>query len=202
MRRSCLLLISCLLLTTLGCSDEGSDQTVKQQRQIHTLRSQNDSLQRRSKMLRDSLRRLSLRIHELQDDLRAQKKLRPLLLDNRVGLWEPDEQATHIRFADSVDTQNVRDLVETFNDQFAGSFNPELLLRSVEGAVARVGVLNDVQLTERMGTTGSGMYMATMTYTLTSLCRIDSVYIDIDEGSHASPGYYSRETWINLVQEE
>lgn len=202
MRRNCFLLVSCLLLATLSCSGEDSDRTAKRQRQLHTLHSKNDSLERRSKRLRDSLRRRSLKLHELEEDLTAQKKLRSLLLDNRIGLWAPDEQAMHIRFADSVDTQDVGELVDAFNGRFAGSFNPELRLRSVDGSVARVGVSDDSQLGERMGSTGSEMYMASMTYTLTSLGRIDSVYLDIEGGSHARPGYYSRKTWVDLVQED
>lgn len=200
--RSGLLLTCCLLLAALGCSDERSARIEAQQRHIRQLRRQNDSLRRRVGALADSLRLLSRRIRELEGAPRGRQKLRALLLDNRVGIWEPDEQAMHIRFSDSVDAQNVRDLVDAFNARFAGSFNPELRLLSVENAVARVGVSDDDQLTERMGTAGSRMYLATMTYTLTSLPRIDSVYLDIDEGSHARPGYYSRETWVDLVREE
>jgi len=200
--RNCLLLTSCLLLAALGCTDERADRIDKQQQQIRTLQGQNDSLQRQSKALRDSLGTLAWRVRDLEDELRAQKKLHSLLLDNRVGVWEPNEQATRIRFADSVDAQSVHDLVAAFNERFAGSFNPRLQLQSVKGAVARVEVSDDGQLGERMGTTGSEMYVATMTYTLTSYCHIDRVYLDIDEGSHAGPGYYSRATWINLVQEE
>lgn len=200
--RRVLLLSVCLLLAVLGCSEERPVETEKKQDSTRMLRSQKDSLQRRATALRDSLKKRTSRIHELEEDLRRQKTLLTLLRDNRVGLWAPDEQAMHIRFADSVNAQNARDLVDAFNERFAGSFNPELLLHSVEGAVARVGVSDDEQLGERMGTTGSEMYVATMTYTLTSLCCIDRVYLDIDQGSHAGPGYYSRETWIHLVPEE
>lgn len=201
MRTSRLLLLSCLLIAALGCSDERSDRSAEQ-RPIDTLRTQTDSVQPQTKMLRDSLRRLSVKIRKLKEDLAAQKKLRPLLLDNRVGLWEPDEHAMYIHFADSVDAQTVPDLVNAFNRRFAGRFNLELLLQSTEGAAARVEVSDDTRLGEQMGSAGSRMYLATMTYTLTSLSRIDSVYLDIEEGSHASPGYYSRKTWVDLVQEE
>ena len=199
--------LTTLSLTSLGCSNERSAQTEEQQRQIRALRHQNDSLQRQLRTLRDSLRQRSAKIFDLKDDLRLQKKLRPLLLDNRVGLWEPVEQATRIRFGDSLDAQSAEDLVAAFNERFvnnrsARSFNPHLQLQSVQGAVARVGVSDDDQLGERMGSAGSEMYMATLTYALTSLCRIDSVYLDIEYGSHASPDYYSRKTWVSLVQEE
>lgn len=200
--RGGLLFAFCLLFALLGCSDDRSAQIEKQQRQIRTLQRQNDSLQQRLKAQSDTLRRPSSQIRKLKESVKNLRKLRSLLLDNRVGVWEPGEQALHIRFGDSVDAQTVRDLVEAFNERYAGEFNPRLQLQSVEGSVARVGVSDDDRIGEQMGTTGSEMYMATMTYTLTSLCRIDSVYLDIKGGSHASPGYYSRESWVSLVQEE
>lgn len=122
--------------------------------------------------------------------------------DKRVGVWEPDEQAMRIRFAEAVAASHVRELVDAFNKRFASSFDLRLQLQSVEGSVARVRLSDDSRLAERMGSTGSQMYVAIMTYTLTSLAPIDSVYLDVVEGSHVQPGYYTRDSWSHLVQKE
>jgi elongation factor P hydroxylase len=204
--RGYLLLAFCLGFTVLGCSDERSEKIKEQQHLIRALRDQKDSLrwqlQRRTEMLRDSLQELHNTNGRLKRDMETLKKLRSLLLDNRVGLWGSGDQAEHIHFLDSVDTHSARDLVDAFNARFAGDFNPRLQLQSVQGSVARVSVPDDDQLTERMGTAGSRMYIATTTYTLTSLCRIDSVYFDIEQGSHAGTGYASRETYVEMVRQK
>lgn len=152
--------------------------------------------------LSDSLQKQHERIAFLEDQLRRERKLQPLLMDNRIGLWEADEQAMFIRFGDPVAAQDVSDLVAAFNERNAGSMNPALRLISMDDAVARVGVSDDAQLGERMGSTGSEMFVSTMTYTLTSLPRIDSVYLDIQPGSHAGPGYYSRRSWLDLIEDD
>lgn len=202
--RRCLLLVSCLLLFGTGCSDERSlrAEIEAHKRQISELRRQNAELKQQAAVPADSLVKLLREIRRLEAELQQQKKLQPLLMDNRIGLWEADEQAMHIHFAEPVPAREVSDLVAAFNGRYTGSFYPQLRLLSVDGAVARVGVSDDMQLTERMGTAGSGMYIATMTYTLTSLPSVDSVYLDIREGSHAGPGYLSRARLVALVQEE
>lgn len=114
------------------------------------------------------------------------------LLDDRVGVWEPDAQGERVQFAAPVATQDLDSLVQAFNDRFDDPFYPTLLLLGVDGAVARVGVSDDAQFGEQMGTTGAELYAASVVLTLTSHPEIDSVYFDVEEGSHAGPGVASR----------
>jgi hypothetical protein len=112
--------------------------------------------------------------------------------DDRVGIWAATDDVMHVRFADPVRAQDVRDLVAALDARHDNDFNPTLQLEAVEGAVARVGVSDDEQLGERMGSGGAAIYMASATYTLTPLPRIDTVYFAIEEGSQAPLGYSSR----------
>lgn len=133
------------------------------------------------------------------DSVSALSRSRPE--DRRVGVWAPDDQAMHIRFVEAVETSHVRELVDAFNHRFAPSFGLRLQLQSVEGTTVHVGVSDDRRLTEQMGTTGSQMYVASLTYTLTSLAPIDRVYLDVEEGSHAQPGAYTRQVWADLARD-
>lgn len=48
-------------------------------------------------------------------------------------------------------------------------------------------------LTDQMGTTGAGNYLAKAVVNLTSVAGIRYVSMDFEEGSHAGPGIYIRE---------
>ena len=47
-------------------------------------------------------------------------------------------------------------------------------------------------LTERIGSTGAEIYMASATRSLTELKGIKYVNYDFEEGDHATPGVYNR----------
>ena len=50
-------------------------------------------------------------------------------------------------------------------------------------------------LTQRMGSTGPTMYFANAVYNLTEIPGIRYVNFDFNEGDHASPGTYNRESF-------
>ena len=50
-------------------------------------------------------------------------------------------------------------------------------------------------LTQQMGTTGAMMYMAFVVYNVTELPGIRFVTLSFDEGDHAVPGTYTRESF-------
>lgn len=63
-------------------------------------------------------------------------------------------------------------------------------------------ILNDEFLTEQMGSSGSYCFLGETVYTLTENDSIKFVKIDMNEGSHASPGTYQRSNFKDLVNEE
>lgn len=52
-------------------------------------------------------------------------------------------------------------------------------------------------LTQRMGSSGPTMYLAGVVYNFTELPGINYVNFDFEEGDHAQPGTYSRESFLN-----
>jgi hypothetical protein len=64
----------------------------------------------------------------------------------------------------------------------------------------RIRVLNDEYLTEQMGSAGAYGYLGETVFTLTENNLIEFVRIEMNYGSHASPGIYSRIDFKNLMK--
>ncbi|HZJ79115.1 MAG TPA: hypothetical protein VFC69_00900 [Dysgonamonadaceae bacterium] len=62
-----------------------------------------------------------------------------------------------------------------------------------------IRILNDKFLTEQMGTLGADCYMAETIYTLTEVDSIRFVKFEMNDGSHATPGLYSREDYAQMM---
>jgi len=58
-----------------------------------------------------------------------------------------------------------------------------------------INIPNATYLTQQMGSTGPTMYFASVVYNLTDIPGINYVTFDFDEGDHASPGTYSRNSF-------
>jgi len=69
---------------------------------------------------------------------------------------------------------------------------PTVRLREVRAGTARVDVIGADYLAERMGTTGADDWLAAVTFTLTEVRGVKTVELVFEEGSHASPGNYTR----------
>ena len=52
-------------------------------------------------------------------------------------------------------------------------------------------------LTQQMGSTGASMYMAGAVYNLTELPGIKYINFDFEEGDHAAPGTFTRDSFKN-----
>lgn len=63
-----------------------------------------------------------------------------------------------------------------------------------------IRILDDEYLTEQMGTTGAYCFLAETIYTLTENDLIKFVRIEMDYGSHASPGLYNRNDFIEMMK--
>jgi hypothetical protein len=73
---------------------------------------------------------------------------------------------------------------------------PVLKLRSREGQVVHVEVINAEHLTQRMGSLGAQEFLATATFTLTEFDGVDAVRFVFEPGDHAMPGVYTRESFL------
>ncbi len=62
-----------------------------------------------------------------------------------------------------------------------------------------IRILNDTFLTEQMGTLGAYCYMAETVFTLTENDSTQFVKFEMDFGSHANPGVYSRKDYEGMM---
>lgn len=63
-----------------------------------------------------------------------------------------------------------------------------------------IRIINDEILSEQMGSTGAFCYLGETVFTLTEIDLIEFVSIDMNYGSHASPGIYQRKEFKELVK--
>jgi hypothetical protein len=75
---------------------------------------------------------------------------------------------------------------------------PVLVLREVHAGVAHVEVADAEFLTQRMGTTGAHYYLTAATFTLTESPDVRTVDFMFEEGDHAAPGVYTRESFKDV----
>jgi len=64
----------------------------------------------------------------------------------------------------------------------------------------RIRILNDEYITEQMGSSGAYCYLGETVFTLTENNLIGFVRIEMNYGSHASPGIYSRIDFKELMK--
>lgn len=110
--------------------------------------------------------------------------------------------------------QNSRETLKRSNCLDTIPKNPERLLKEINKFYPQVGfellkvkedtifikVIHSSTLTESMGTTGSITAIAVTTYTLTEIKNITKVYFDMEDGSHAGKGVYTRESFKEIFE--
>jgi hypothetical protein len=72
-------------------------------------------------------------------------------------------------------------------------------LDSISNDTINIKISNDEFLTEQMGSCGANCFLGETVYSLTDNELIKYVKIDMNEGSHASPGVYNRTDFWELV---
>ena len=72
---------------------------------------------------------------------------------------------------------------------------PRIRLQSVAEGIAHVEIIDAEYLTQRMGTSGAQNYLAATTYSLTETPGVRGVDFIFQEGDHAAPGVYTRESF-------
>jgi len=71
---------------------------------------------------------------------------------------------------------------------------------NITGDTLGIKILDDEYLTEQMGTSGADSYMAETIYTLTENDLFHFVRFEMDYGSHASPGVFSRKNYEKMTK--
>ena len=128
--------------------------------------------------------------------------LSELFNGKETGIWQCvyPENGEHerVELVEAMPAANIETVIEQLNSRFQSSDQPVIQLSQIEADTVTITVTDDRQLGEQMGSSGASCYLATVTYSLTSVEGVDYVWFDITEGSHAMPGRYGREDFSEL----
>ena len=73
--------------------------------------------------------------------------------------------------------------------------NVQLTFVKTSGDTVYLKIPDPMHLTQQMGSTGPTIYLAQAVYSLTEIPGIKYVNLDFEEGDHASPGTFNRESF-------
>lgn len=194
-----------LILTVVAC--EKSEQRPVAQQPVaqpevkqdqEALANANSRIQELTTQL-DQLKLDNQRLKAKNDLLASQSEnIRPriqeLIAGYGTGIWDYAENSTYPVFVKSLKGAGVRDVMADLNDRFRKYKQPNVQFKKKEDGTVFIGVDNEDQLGEQMGSNGALGYMATIAYSLTSVKGVDCVYFDIGESEHASPGKYCKDS--------
>ena len=121
-----------------------------------------------------------------------------LYVKNKSLLWNIDEDSGYKLQkpkVSGIDTMTVQHIISLLNNNYDSIYLDYI---KTSHDTVYVHIPNSEMLTERIGSTGAQMYMASTTYSLTELKGIKYVNYYFNEGDHASPGVYSRNSFKNF----
>jgi len=72
--------------------------------------------------------------------------------------------------------------------------------REIRQDTITIFIVNDLYLSEQIGTSGAYCFLGETIFTLTEIDSIENVQIEMEVGSHAGPGVYTREDFEELIK--
>jgi len=97
--------------------------------------------------------------------------------------------------ADSLQPNLVVDRINKTNAETNFMAKVQLVFLKTSGDTIYLEIPDATYLTQQMGSTGPRLFLSGVVYTLTGLTGINYVNLDFEEGDHAGPGTYSRESF-------
>lgn len=94
----------------------------------------------------------------------------------------------------AVDSLSVASVTNYINEEDS---NIKLEYVKTSGDTIFLTIPDAEYLTQRMGSSGPTVYLAGVVYNFTEIPGIKYVSLDFEEGDHAQPGTYSRESFLN-----
>lgn len=187
--KSILLLIAMLaILVIAGCekADRAKIDQVQADRKIQELSAHIEQLESQNEQLKEKNEYLKFQNKELQP------RIQQLISGYGTGIWDYEENNDFPVFVKSLKGADVTKIIGELNKRFQKYKQPLIKYKKKEKGTVFIGLDNEEQLGERMGSHGALSYMATVSYSLTSVKGVDCVYFDVKEGEHAGPGKYCK----------
>lgn len=189
-----------IIASIVGC--DKSEQKQVEQPKINqdqeALATANNRIQELSAQI-DQLRIENQRLKAKNDFLMSQNeimspRMQQLITCYGTGIWDYDDDINSPMFVKSMKEAGVQDVIAELNERFQKDKQPKITIKKKEGHTVFLGVDNEEQLGEQMGSNGALSYITAVTYSLISVKGIDCVFFDIGEGEHASPGKYCKDS--------
>jgi len=120
-----------------------------------------------------------------------------LYIRNKSLLWQIDSKGFKLQKpkVPGIDTMSAKNIIQLINTNY-DSIHLDYVKTSHD--TIYVHIPHSEMLTQRIGSTGAEIYMASATWSLTELKGVKYVNYDFQEGDHASPGVYSRNNFKNF----
>ena len=120
-----------------------------------------------------------------------------LYIKNKSLLWQVDSKGFKLQKpkVSGIDTMSAKNIIQLINTNY-DSIHLDYVKTSHD--TIYVHIPHSEMLTQRIGSTGAEIYMASATWSLTELKGVKYVNYDFREGDHASPGVYSRNNFKNF----
>jgi uncharacterized phage infection (PIP) family protein YhgE len=189
-----------IIVSIAGCKKPEQKQVEQPQinQEQKTLANANSKIQELSAQI-DQLRMENERLKAKNDLLASQNndiqhRIQQLIAGYGTGIWDYGENINYPVFVKSMKGAGVREVIAELNRRFQKYKQPKIAFKKKEDNTVFIGVDNEEQLGEQMGSSGALSYMTSVTYSLTSIKGVDCVYFDIGEGEHASPGKYCKDS--------
>lgn len=146
----------------------------------------------------DQLRIENQRLKTKNDFFASQNEILQLRLQQLIacygtGIWDYGDDGNSPVFVKSMKGAGVRDVAAALNARFQKDKQPTITIKKKEGRTVVIGVDNEEQLGEQMGSNGALSYMTAVTYSLISVKNIECVSFDIGEREHVRPGTYCKD---------
>lgn len=163
---------------------------------VTSLAACNPSEEAETRALEDQIARLQSEKQKLQE---RQAIIARLVRKGEPGIWTLDwndtarifEPTNLERYSDQQATP--RNIVKGLNRIHS---SPGIEFVEKRGATVYLRIKDPDFLTQRMGSAGAEQYLGSVVISLTSIPDVELVHFDFFEGDHASPGFYSRATFI------
>lgn len=119
------------------------------------------------------------------------------VVDDNPMIWTYDAEKDTMLYNQKPSALTTEQTIESINERYKGVVNLDFVRASKDTVFVRIYDANN--LTQRMGSTGAFGYLAEATFSLTELPGINLVHFEFEEGDHASPGLYKRDSFQNKL---
>jgi hypothetical protein len=177
------------IVCIVGC--EKADQAHADKEELAKAHKEIEELSTQLDLLVGEIKELKVKNEQLEShQKRLQPRIQRLISGYGTGIWDHEENDIYPVFARSMKGADVKAVIAGLNERFLKYKQPQVGYKKTEERTVFIGLDNEEQLGERMGSHGALNYMTSVSYSLTSVKGVDCVYFDIKEGEHAGPGKY------------